>query len=82
MNRNEKFYFIDCVETDIDNKKYLCICVLQSKSNSKYKNLFYIYKIKDSSNLTKYSTLKLFDDITERITYAIKSKGKIGLDIN
>lgn len=72
-----KFYYLGTDERTIEDKSFLKVSVVELEK----KQIFNIYKIKDSSNLTKISTFKTFEDITDKITYVIKTGGKISLDI-
>ena len=72
-----KFYYLGTDERTIEGKAFLKVSVIELEK----KQVFNIYKIKDSSNVTKLATLKTFDEVTDKITYVIKANGKIGLDI-
>lgn len=72
-----KFYYLGAEERNIEGKAFLKVSVLELER----KQVFNIYKIKDTNFFNKISVYKVFDDITEKITYVIKSNGKIGLDI-
>lgn len=73
----EKFYYLSTTEKEIEGKNFIVIYVLAFKA----KCVFRIYKLKDTNSMNLTKDLKIFDDISSRITYAIKSGGKVTLDI-
>ena len=73
-----KFIFIDYDEQTIQNKRFLCIYVLDFKT----KTVFRIFKPYTDDLYDKYAELESFSDITHYINFVIKRDGKISLDIS
>lgn len=73
-----KFYYLGCDTTKIENNDFIKIYVLDLEN----KFVHSIYKLNSNKNLVeKLSSIKVFDNITNFVTFAIKRNGKISLDI-
>lgn len=71
------YYFLDVQKQDIDKNQFLVIFVYSSKAHCVSK----IYKKFSTDLESKLENFDTFDEITDYITFAIKSSGKVGLDI-
>lgn len=71
------YYFLDYQEQEIDKNKFLVIFVYSSKAHCVSK----IYKKYNEKLEEQLGDFELFEEITDKITFAIKSSGKVGLDI-
>lgn len=72
-----KFCYLGNEQTNINEKAFLKIYVLDMTN----KYVHTIYKLDSRQLLDKFSNIKMFEDITNIITFAIKRNGKISLDI-
>lgn len=71
------YYYLDIQTQEIDKNKFLVIYVYSSKAHCVSK----IYKRYSEELEDKLADYELFEEITDQITFAIKSSGKVGLDI-
>lgn len=71
------YYYLDCDIQEIDKNKFLVIFVYSSKAHCVSK----IYKRYSEELTDKLNDYELFEEITDKITFAVKSSGKVGLDI-
>lgn len=74
----DTFYFLESTDEKIENQQFLCIYVLDFDKHV----VFRIFKKYTDDLYDKYAELGQFEDISEKITFAIKRDGKIALDIN
>lgn len=72
-----EFYFIDYDQQIINQKKFLCIYLLELTTKTIFK-IYKPYKEETEENLRNFD---LFEDITEKTCYVIKRTGKLSLDI-
>ena len=71
------YYFLDYQKQEIDKNNFLVIFIYSSNAHCVSK----IYKMYDKTIEDKLNNLKQFQIVTDKITFAIKSSGKVGLDI-
>lgn len=74
---NNVFLFLDYNKREIEGNDFICINVLEFNKHQ----VFNIYKKYSKELLEKLNSFKSFQNINDYITFAIKSKGKITLDI-
>lgn len=73
----DTFYFLECTDETIQKQKFLCFYVLDIEKHL----VFRIFKKYTDELYDNVGELDLFDNITDRISFAIKRDGKISLDI-
>lgn len=74
----DTYYFLECTEETIQKNKFLCFYVLNFDKHV----VFRIFKKYTNDMDDKTEELAQFEDISDKITFAIKRDGKIALDIN
>lgn len=74
----DTFYFLEAKEEKIQNQQFLCIYVLNFDKHV----VLRIFKKYTKELDEKFSEFAQFEDISEKITFAIKRDGKISLDID
>ena len=73
----DTFFYLGKLEQEIEGKKWIKILVF---SNSKLV-IVPIYKLYSNDLKGRLDKLKQFDNISSLVTFAIKSNGKVTLDI-
>ena len=71
------FLFVDYDTKNIEGKDFIIIYLLEYNK----RQIFRIYKIKDTEIMKKIDNLKFATDVTDLIDYVIKRDGKISLNI-
>lgn len=74
---NDTFYFLECTEETIQKQKFICCYVLNFEKHI----VFRIFKKYTDDEYEEFTDLGMFEDITDKISFAIKRDGKIALDI-
>lgn len=74
----DTYYYIDCTDETIQKNKFKCFYVLNFDKHI----LFRIFKKYTNDLDDKIKEMGIFEDITNKISFAIKRDGKIALDIN
>ena len=74
---SDTFYFLECTEETIQKQKFICFYVLNFDKHI----VFRIFKKYTDEMADKQAEFAMFEDITDRISFAIKRDGKIALDI-
>ena len=75
---NNQFFYLDYDIQTIQNKKFICIYVLEFNHKSIFK-IYKNYSLELEENIGNYNS---FDIIDSKISFVIKRDGKIALDIN
>lgn len=73
----DTFYFLECTDETIQKQKFLCFYVLNYEKHI----VFRIFKKFTDELYNNAIEFSLFEDITDKISFAIKRDGKISLDI-
>lgn len=73
----DTFYFLDFTDETIQKQNFLCIYVLDFEKHL----VFRIFKKYTDDDYDKCAELTNFEDVTDKISFAIKRDGKISLDI-
>ena len=74
---SDTFIFLECTDETIQKQKFICFYVLNFEKHI----VFRIFKKFTDEMEDKITDLAMFEDITDRISFAIKRDGKIALDI-
>lgn len=78
---SKTFIYLDTEEKKINDNTFFCIYLLEFSK----KVVFKVYKIKNQNTKdleNKLSSIKPFENVSNKIDYVIKSDGKVAIDIN
>lgn len=75
---SDTFHFLQCTDETIQKQKFLCFYVLDYEKHM----VFRIFKKYTDEMYVKSTEFEVFEEITDKISFAIKRDGKIALDIN
>ena len=72
-----ELFFIKADKRSIEDKDYYRITILDKKNCQ----LFNFYKLVDTKSTSFVNSVKLFEEISQKLTFVIKRNNKISFDI-
>lgn len=72
-----ELFFVKADKRNIEDKEYYKITILDRKNCQ----LFNFYKLVDAKSTNFVTSVKLFEEISQKLTFVIKRNNKISFDI-